>query len=486
MTEDLRAPGTAEVPVPLSGPLCAPAHRQHILWAAVLASSMGFIDSTVTAIAMPAIRASLGADLQAAQWIHAAYMLTLSALILAGGAMGDRFGTARVFVTGIVLFMLSSLVCAMAPSAGWMVGARALQGVAAALMVPGSMAMIGRAFPREERGRAYGFWTAAATATTASGPLLGGLLLGLEADWAWRLIFAINLPIGLLALWLLRGRLLPDQSARSGAAVDWPGATLATLALGLIAWSLTEGGVWPITAGLALLLVFVLWERKAPTPMLRLSLFHSASFSATNLATLLLYIAISGISFYLPMHAIPALGLSELQMALSYLPISVTIALFSAPAGRLADRIGAMPLMAAGSALVALAQLGMGLTIHWAAHWSVTVPFIALSGFGLAVLVAPLTAAVMQAAREDEQGAASGINNMVARAGGLLAVALFGGVAARAYGAIGPESPGFGIASANEGHFAASAHGFAAVAFSCAGLAASAALVSVLWIRRPN
>lgn len=469
----------------MPGPNCAPAHRKHILWAAVLASSMGFIDSTVTAIAMPAIRASLGADLQAAQWIHAAYLLTLSALILAGGAMGDRFGTARVFVTGIVLFMAASLICAVAPSAGLMVGARAVQGAAAALMVPGSMAMISRAYPRDERGRAFGFWTAAATATTASGPVLGGLLLSLEADWAWRLIFAINLPIGLLALWLLRDRLLPD-AGRPGTGIDWPGVLLATLGLGLVAWSLTEGGMLPLAAGALLLLAFAIWEVRAPAPMLRLSLFRSASFTATNLATLLLYVAISGVSFYLPMHAIPALGLTAFQMALSYLPISVVIALVSTPAGRLADRIGAMPLMVAGSALVALAQLAMAVTTGWYAHWSVTVPLIALSGLGLAILVAPLTAAVMQAAGEAEQGAASGINNMVARAGGLVAVALFGGVAARAYGAVTDATPGFGLTADGPLHLAASAGGFAAIAFSCAGLAAAAALVSGLWIRRPS
>ena len=469
----------------MPGPICAPAHRRHVLWAAVLASSMGFIDSTVTAIAMPAIRASLGADLQAAQWIHAAYLLTLSALILAGGAMGDRFGTARVFIAGIGLFMLSSMICALAPSAALMVGARAVQGAAAALMVPGSMAMISRAYPRAERGRAFGFWTAAATATTASGPVLGGLLLSLQTDWAWRLIFAINLPIGLAALWLLRGRLVPD-AGRPGSGIDWPGAVLATLGLGLVAVTLTEGGVVPLAAGLALLVAFLLWERRTPAPMLRLGLFRSASFSATNLATLLLYIAISGVSFYLPMHAIPTLGLTGLQMALSYLPISVVIALVSTPAGRLADRIGAMPLMVAGSALVALAHLGLALTIHWFAHWSVTVPLIALSGLGMAILVAPLTAAVMQAAGEAEQGAASGINNMVARAGGLVAVALFGGVAARAYGAVAEATPGFGLVAAGAPHLAASASGFSAIALTCAGFAAGSALVSALWIRRPS
>ena len=166
-----------------------------------------------------------------------------------------------------------------------MTGARAVQGVAAALMVPGSMAMIGRAFPREERGRAFGFWTAAATATTASGPLVGGLILSLDVTGAWRLIFAINLPVGLLALWLLRKGLLPDQG-RAGTAIDWPGAVLATAGLGLIAWALTDAGAGAMAAGVILCALFLLWQRHSPAPMLRLNLFRDLSFSAANLATL--------------------------------------------------------------------------------------------------------------------------------------------------------------------------------------------------------
>lgn len=190
-----------------------------ILWAAILASSMGFIDSSVTSIAMPAMRAALGASLEQAQWINAAYLLTLSALVLAGGAMGDRFGTARVFSAGIWVFVLGSIACAFAAEPGQMIAARAVKGVGAALMVPGSMAMVSRAYPREERGRALGLWAAASTMTTALGPVLGGVLITWGGDHGWRMIFALNLPLGLAALWLIRGR-TPGDRCQPGVAVD--------------------------------------------------------------------------------------------------------------------------------------------------------------------------------------------------------------------------------------------------------------------------
>ena len=190
---------------------CAEGDRRIILWAAILASSMGFIDASVTAIAMPAMRAALGASLAEAQWINAAYLLALSALVLVGGAAGDRFGTARVFVWGIWIFTLGSLACAGAQDAGQMIAARAVKGVGAALMVPGSMAMVSRAWPREERGRALGMWASASTMTTALGPVLGGALITWGGELGWRLIFALNLPLGLLAVWLIRGRTPGDR-----------------------------------------------------------------------------------------------------------------------------------------------------------------------------------------------------------------------------------------------------------------------------------
>ena len=444
-----------------------------ILWAAILASSMGFIDSSVTSIAIPAIRAALQASLPQAQWVHAAYLLALSALVLVGGAAGDRFGTGRVFGIGIWVFVAASLACAMALTPGQMIAARAVKGVGAALMVPGSMALVSRAYPRDERGRALGLWAAASTMTTALGPVLGGALISWGGEAGWRLIFALNLPLGLVALGLIRGR-TPGDQGQPGVRMDLVGAALASVGLGLLAWALirdTAGGwVW-LTAGLCLA-GFLAWERATPTPMIRLDLFRNRSFAVTNLVTLTLYFALNGVMFYLPMTAVSAWGVSALEVTAAFLPISILIALLSAPAGRWADRIGPGPLMAAGSALVACAYAGLGFTAEEADFWGRTVPLMALAGLGLGLVVAPLTAAVMQSAEDGEQGAASGINNAVARVAGLIAVALLGRVAAAGYG---PGAPGFGVPGNGAAHLSATSAAFGQVALIAAALAALAA-----------
>lgn len=429
-----RAPGNSGAPVVMSddrAPVCAPQHRNAILWAAILASSMGFIDSSVTAIAVPAMRASLSASLNAAQWFSGAYLLALSSLLLAGGAMGDRFGIARVFLFGIAVFVTGSLTCALAQTAGQMVAARAFQGVGAAVMVPGSMAIVARAFPREDRGRALGAWAAAATATTAMGPVLGGALLTWGGEHAWRAIFALNLPAGLAAAWLLRRHMLPDRG-QPGTPIDVTGAGLAAAGLGLVAYALTAGGrenVVIALAGAVVLVIFLLWESKVRHPMIRLSLFQSRQFAAANLATFLLYFALTSVMFYLPMTVVTAWGLNEIAVTAAFLPVSVLIAVLSGPAGKWADQIGPGPLIAGGAALVAVAYAGVSVTIADADFWWRTIPCMVVAGIGLGLVVAPLTVAVMAAAADVEQGAASGINNAVARVAGLLAVALMGSVA---------------------------------------------------------
>jgi EmrB/QacA subfamily drug resistance transporter len=450
-----------------------------ILWAAILASSMGFIDSSVTAIAMPAIREALGASLVEAQWINVAYLITLSGLVLAGGAMGDRFGTARVFGIGICIFIAGSIGCAMAGDPGQMIAARAVKGVGAALMVPGSMALVSRAYPRSERGRALGLWAAASTLTTALGPVLGGVILTGLGDVGWRLIFAMNLPLGAVALWLLHGRTVQDATG-TAARIDWPGAVLASAGLGLLAWLLTDpaapGALWlatPLVLG-----AFVFWQAVAPTPMIRLSLFHRRTFAMTNFVTLFLYFALSGVMFYLPMTAVSAWGVTALEVTAAFLPISLLIGLLSAPAGRWADRIGPGPLMAAGSALVAIAYAGLALTAGSGDFWGRVVPLMVVAGVGLGLAVAPLTAAVMQGAEDGEQGAASGINNAVARVAGLIAVALLGRVAAGVYG---DGLPGFGLPGTEPAHLAATGAAFGTVALiaaAMAGLAAALALAT--------
>jgi EmrB/QacA subfamily drug resistance transporter len=456
---------------------CAPSDRRLILTAAILASSMGFIDSTVTALALPAIRGALGASLSEAQWITTAYLVTLSGLVLAGGALGDRFGTARVFALGIWVFIAASLACAAAQDPGQMIAARAAKGSGAALMVPGSMALVARAYPGSGRGRALGLWAAASTLTTALGPVLGGLILTSGGEIGWRLIFALNLPLGLMALALVRGRTRTGSDSPAQG-IDWPGAALASLGLGLLAYCLTEAAaplpLWVVT--LLTLGAFIGWQSVASAPMIPLSLFRSRAFSSANLVTLCLYFALNGVMFYLPMTAISAWGVTELQVTAAVLPISLMIGVLSAPAGRWADRFGPGPLMAAGAALVALAYAGLWLAAQGGDFWGHVVPLMVLSGLGLGLAVAPLTAAVMQGAGEGEQGAASGINNAVARVAGLVAVALLGRVAAVAYGA---GAPGFGLPGTGAEHLAATGAAFGSIALLSAGMAGLAALLAL-------
>lgn len=457
-----------------------------LLAAAVLASAMGFIDSSVTAIALPAIRHTLGGSLAAAEWVQGGYLLVLSALVLVGGAMSDRFGVVRVFQGGIIAFVASSLLCALAPSMPLMIGARMLQGLGAAFMVPGSMTLVSRAFPREARGRALGLWAAASTATTAGGPILGGLVLTLAGEQAWRAIFALNLPLGCGALWLLARHAVPDRG-RPGTPLDLWGAVLATLALGAMAVALTEGARLALPAAMVAVLAagaFLRVELRHPAPMIRLALFANPSFSAINLATLLLYIGINGVSFYLPMTALSAWGVTPLGVTAAFLPISLLIATLSAQAGRLSDRIGTGWPMTLGCLIVALAY---GLIATFAPRqdfWHLTAPFSLLTGLGLALLVAPLTAAVMQNAPDADQGAASGINNATARVAGLIAVALMGRIATLSYGPVSAEMPGFALTAAGPAHRAATSLAFAHIAATSALLALAAAVVSALGLIR--
>ncbi len=471
---------------------CAARARRRVLAAAILASALGFIDGTIVSIAMPAIRASLEATLVEAQWINNAYMLPLSALILAGGALGDRFGLARIFTLGIGLFILASVASALAPTPEALIAARALKGVGAAMMVPGSLALIYRAYPPDERGRAIGQWAAASAMTTALGPVLGGLLITAAGPDTWRWLFAINLPLGLIAVWLLRGAVNED-AGDPGRGVDWVGAALATLGLGLGAWVLTglagEGGPSPAlwgTAATALLIAFLGWEARSAHPMMPLSLFASMRFSAANLATFCLYFALSAVLFFLPMTVISSWGVSEAEASIAFLPLTAAVALLSTAMGKRADRHGPGPMIGAGSALVALAYAGLALTAPLQAYWGAVIPLMCLMGFGMALVVAPLSAAVMGAVGEAQSGAASGVNNAVSRIAGLVAIAAMGAVAAAAYAAAGgPESfgaPASGPAEA-AAHAAATTTAFQAIAWATAATSAIAAGIAFFGIR---
>lgn len=447
------APGAART-------FCPRDQRRYVLVAAILASALGFIDGSVLAIATPALRVDLGASLAQAQWISNGYALTLSALILVGGAAGDRFGLRHTFVTGIALFVAASLCCALAPSPFTLIVFRAIQGVGAAIMVPCSLAIIAKAYPKAERGKAIGVWAAASALTTALGPVLGGVVLASFGNGVWRAIFAINLPLGAIAIWLLLFK-VPVDAPSEQRGLDIGGAALATLAFGALAYGLTSmsaegGGAMPglslaaVGAGVALLVVFVFWERRRREPMVELGLFRNGAFSGANVATFFLYFALSANLFYLPMLLIAGWGLSTAEVGFIFLPLSASIALLSGPVGKLSDRIGPRFPIAAGSLLVAVAFGGLATMTGAGIHnfWGGVFPLMVVMGLGMALVVSPLSTAIMTAVEDRDTGAASGINNAVSRIAGLIAVAAMGSLAAWVYarmlGGGGAGVPGFG------------------------------------------
>lgn len=476
---------------------CPAENRIYVLVAAILASSMGFIDGSVLSIATPAIRADLGATLADAQWVSNAYMLFLASLLLIGGAAGDRFGLRNVFAIGIVLFVVASLVCAVAPNPTFLIIARAVQGLGAALMVPGSLAIIAKAYPREERGKAIGLWSAFSSLTTILGPVIGGFVLTTMGDWSWRLVFAINLPLGGIALALLFLKVPADQP-EEGRRLDLVGGALITVALLLIALGLTgTGGNAPMLShiliycgiGIVALVGFIVWEARSSAPMLPLHHFRNAAFSGAQGLTFALYFALAAISFFLPMTLIGGWGVTAAEVSIVFLPLGIALTLLSPYAGRLADKVGPGPMIAGGAAIVALSFALLGLLAPLQNIWIAVLPQTILLGIGMSAVVSPLSTAVMTSVEDRDTGLASGVNNAVARVAGLLAVALMGGVAAfvfeRSLGGFAelpvffgmqPDAPLAGDAEtarqvANNAAFGAVAYGNAALALLSAVIA---------------
>ncbi|MBU2094775.1 MAG: MFS transporter [Alphaproteobacteria bacterium] len=407
------------------------AARRLVLAGTVLGSSLAFIDGSAVSLTLPIMQQQLGGDLASAQWIMNAYALMLGALVLAGGAAADRYGRKRVFLAGVVLFTLASLGCGLAPSLPTLIAARAVQGIGAALMTPASLALLGATFDDKGRGQAIGIWAGASGLMSAVGPVLGGWLTD---TISWRAVFLINLPIAALAIWLVAAGARESRGARAGP-VDWQGAVAVTLSLAAITWALTDapklGFANPlIVAALALGVLgvagFLMIERRAPGPMMPLKLFRSRQFSGLNVYTLLLYGAFGGALFLLPFLLLRVHHYPAAQAGAALLPLSIALAVISPLVGRLVSRIGARPLLTAGPLLVAA---GFGL-MAWragdATYWTGVFPGLAVMAVGLGLAVAPLTDAVLAAVDDEYEGAASGINNAVARVAGLLAVALVG------------------------------------------------------------
>ncbi|HEX8254896.1 MAG TPA: MFS transporter, partial [Thermoanaerobaculia bacterium] len=396
------------------------------LTATILGSAMAFIDTTVINVALPVMQRDLRAGVDDAQWIVDAYLLVMSALILAGGSLGDRLGRVRVFTFGVVMFAAASLWCGAAPTANALIVARALQGVGAALLVPGSLAIINETFPREQRGRAIGTWSAFTSLSMIAGPLLGGFLV---QSISWRAVFYINAPIAAVVLYAV-WRHVPSSPVRDSGPIDWLGTLLVTLGLGAITFGLIERVYSVAIFGAAALIAFVLVQRRIANPLVPLSLFRSRSFTGANVLTLLLYGALSAATFLLPFNLIQVQGYSPAAAGAAFMPLVATLSILSRWTGALADRIGPrLPLicgpLVAACGLALLAWPGIG-----GSYWTTFFPGILTLGIGMAITVAPLTTTVMTSIDDERHaGAASGINNAVARAAGLLAIAVFGSIA---------------------------------------------------------
>jgi EmrB/QacA subfamily drug resistance transporter len=413
-------------------PGCAAHAKRWLLAATILGSSVAFIEASVINIALPAIQQGLGASISEMQWIASTYTLLLAALMLAAGAAGDRFGRHRLFALGLAILALASAAAAVTASPAQLVAARAVQGMGAALLVPNSLALLSAGFPKAERGRAIGTWSAATALTSAGGPILGGFLVD---SASWRAVFVLVVPLAIvtLAVALLR---MPDVRIGRGQrpVVDWGGAGLATAALAGIVFGIIRLGVVPLATGLVLLAAFAWHETRTPSPMTPPHLFRSATFVGANLLTLLVYFALTGAFFVLPFVLVRVHGYSATATGAAYLPFALILGGLSRGAGGLADRVGPrLPLMigplvtAGGFVLFALPGLA-------GTYWTSFFAPMALVGLGMAITVAPLTSTVMSAVDESETGVASGVNNTIARVAGLLAVAIVGLVALEVFG----------------------------------------------------
>lgn len=396
-----------------------------VLAAATLGSAMALLDSTVVNVALRQVGEDLDASLGDLQWVANGYLLTLAALTLLGGSLGDRYGRRRIFVLGVIGFAVTSAACGLAPTAPFLVVARIAQGVAAALLTPGSLAMIQGSFAPADRARAIGTWSGFGSMAAAIGPFVGGWLVDV-ASWRW--VFLINLPVAALAL--LAARAVPEtRDPEAVPGFDTRGAVLGALGLGGVTYALIQWTTTPAAAAVALVLglvagvAFVVAERRSPHPMLPLSLFGSRQFSAANAMTLLTYAALGGVLFFLVLQLQTVAGYGALRAGLATLPITVAMVLLAGRGGALAARIGPRLPMAVGPLLCGAGTFLLASVDADVDYWRDVALPLSLFGLGLATLVAPLTAAVLAAAPDHHAGVASGVNNAVARAGSLLAVA---------------------------------------------------------------
>lgn len=419
-----------------------------VLVATVLGSSMAALDSTVVNVALPAISRDLGVGVAGMQWVLTGYLITLSALILLGGALGDRFGRRKVFVIGTVWFALASALCSLAPNLPVLVAARALQGAGGALLMPGSLAIIQASFAEEDRGAAIGAWSGLGGITTALGPLVGGWLV---QTGSWRLIFVLNLPLALIVI-LVALKHVPESLDQSGdRGLDLKGAALGVIGLAASTYALIEAPAEGVMAlpvlvagigGILGLVLFAVTEARSRHPMLPLGIFRSRQFTAANLVTFAVYGALGGVFFLLVVDLQQVLGYSPVQAGSAALPVTAIMLTLSSRTGRLAQKIGPRLPMTVGPLLVASGMLLMTRIDVGSSYLATILPALVVFGLGLALTVAPLTATVLAAAEERYAGTASAVNNAVARVAGLMAVAVLP-VAADLVGPSAQDPAGF-------------------------------------------
>ncbi|MGW6057779.1 MFS transporter [Streptomyces sp. NPDC055189] len=456
------------------GVALASARGRWVLACAVLASGMAMLDGTVVNVALPTLGRDLDASIGALQWVVSAYMLTLSALLLLGGALGDRIGRRRTLVIGVVWFALASALCGLAQDAGMLIAARALQGIGGALLTPGSLALVRTSYRSQDQARAVGAWSGLGGVAGAIGPFLGGWLID---GPGWRWIFLINVPLA--ALVLLAVRHVPESRAEGAAdkPFDVTGACLAALFLAGISFALIgasgdaskAAALLPGLGGLAAGVAFVVVEHRRRNPMLPLSLFRSRLFSAANAMTLCLYAAIGGLLFMLPVQLQTTLGYDALQAGTATLPITVLMLLLSAAAGDLSRRVGPTLPLVAGPLIAGAGALLMLRIEPGASYVTEVLPAVVILGLGMSVFVAPLTATVLASVDAGRAGLASGVNNTAARVAQMLVVAalpLAVGLSGTAYTNPDALNTAFGKA-----------------AVGCAGLFVLAAATAAVFIR---